>query len=435
MSGKTVHRLAYDNENMDMSVANASTSIEHGYHPVEVASALTLAIGFVQLFIAILGLDFLTVYFSDQIVAGFTTGAAVHVFVTQLKDVTGIYGTPRRTGIGNAILRVYDIVVEIYRTNPTTILVSTIAITLLYIGKKLINPLVVAHSPIPIPFELLMVIFGALASWLLHLESEFMVRTVGDIPTGLPLPSLPRLSILPYLIKEAIPIAVVTIAVHISMAKLLAKQNNYSVDGKQELYALGFTSTISSFFPVYPSSCSLARTMVNASAGTRTQLFAVFSSVFIFVVLQFGGTFLGPLPMKFFANSRPRWHILVNIPGTGEYRDVERYQQVNFVENVCVVRFDAPLLFTNVEKFREMVDVITRNWESVICNSELETKENSLLDEEETTRLSKFLIIDCSAFVYIDMMGVNCLKETYTDLLKQGIRVMFAAPKGESEET
>ncbi|XGW31985.1 hypothetical protein V3C99_010285 [Haemonchus contortus] len=495
MSGKTVHRLAYDNENMDMSVANASTSIEHSFHPVEVASALTLAIGFVQLSIAILGLDFLTVYFSDQIVAGFTTGAAVHVFVTQLKDVTGIYGTPRRTGIGNAILRVYDIVVEIYRTNPTTILVSTIAITLLYIGKKLINPLVVAHSPIPIPFELLMVIIGALASWLLHLESEFMVRTVGDIPTGLPLPSLPRLSILPYLIKEAIPIAVVTIAVHISMAKLLAKQNNYSVDGKQELYALGFTSTISSFFPVYPSSCSLARTMVNASAGTRTQLFAVFSSVFIFVVLQFGGTFLGPLPMCILASiiivaltdmfskfkqlpkiwsiskidwfiwvvaflatacidvveglvigilfalfttlirqQKPRWHILVNIPGTGEYRDVERYQQVNFVENVCVVRFDAPLLFTNVEKFREMVDVITRNWESVICNSELETKENSLLDEEETTRLSKFLIIDCSAFVYIDMMGVNCLKETYTDLLKQGIRVMFAAPKAPLRE-
>ncbi|VDO53267.1 unnamed protein product [Haemonchus placei] len=104
MSGKTVHRLAYDTENMDVSIANASTSIEHSFHPVEVASALTLAIGFVQLSIAILGLDFLTVYFSDQIVAGFTTGAAVHVFVTQLKDITGIYGTPRRTGIGNAIL-------------------------------------------------------------------------------------------------------------------------------------------------------------------------------------------------------------------------------------------------------------------------------------------------------------------------------------------
>uniref|UniRef100_A0A0N4WSP9 Sulfate_transp domain-containing protein n=1 Tax=Haemonchus placei TaxID=6290 RepID=A0A0N4WSP9_HAEPC len=103
----------------------------------------------------------------------------------------------------------------------------------------------------------------------------------------LPLPSLPRFSILPQLIKEAIPIAVVTIAVHISMAKLLAKQNNYTIDGKQELYALGFTSTISSFFPVYPSSCSLARTMVNASAGTRTQVDYIFGSHINFIVPPF----------------------------------------------------------------------------------------------------------------------------------------------------
>ncbi|PIO66699.1 hypothetical protein TELCIR_11577, partial [Teladorsagia circumcincta] len=111
--------------------------------------------------IAVLGLDFLTTYFSEQIVAGFTTGAAVHVFVTQLKDITGIYGTPRRDGLGNAMLRVFDIAVEIYRANLITLLVSTVAMTALYIGKKLINPRVVARSPVPIPFELLAIFLFA----------------------------------------------------------------------------------------------------------------------------------------------------------------------------------------------------------------------------------------------------------------------------------
>ncbi|KAK6010349.1 inorganic anion transporter, SulP family, partial [Ostertagia ostertagi] len=194
-------------------VSNTSAATEPSFQAIEVASALTLAIGLVQLMIAVLGLDFLTTYFSEQIVAGFTTGAAVHVFVTQLKDITGIYGTPRRDGIGNAMLRVFDIAVEIYRTNLTTILVSIVAMAMvvLYIGKK-------------------EVIFGALVSWLLHFEKKFEVRIVGDIPTGLPLPSLPRFAILPHLIKEAVPIAIVIVAVHISMAKLLAKQNNYSID-------------------------------------------------------------------------------------------------------------------------------------------------------------------------------------------------------------
>lgn len=57
-----------------------------------------------QIIVGLVGLDFVTTYFSEQLVAGFTTGASVHVFVTQLKDITGIYGTPRRAGVGNAIL-------------------------------------------------------------------------------------------------------------------------------------------------------------------------------------------------------------------------------------------------------------------------------------------------------------------------------------------
>ncbi|KAK6026077.1 inorganic anion transporter, SulP family, partial [Ostertagia ostertagi] len=195
MSGRTVYRLSHKSENISTMVSNTSAATEPSFQAIEVASALTLAIGLVQLMIAVLGLDFLTTYFSEQIVAGFTTGAAVHVFVTQLKDITGIYGTPRRDGIGNAML----------------------------------------------------------------------------VRGRLPLPSLPRFAILPHLIKEAVPIAIVIVAVHISMAKLLAKQNNYSIDSKQEVYAIGFTSSIASLFPVYPNSCSLARTMVNASAGTKTQ--------------------------------------------------------------------------------------------------------------------------------------------------------------------
>ncbi|PIO63639.1 hypothetical protein TELCIR_14755, partial [Teladorsagia circumcincta] len=155
MSGRTVYRLSHNYENISTIVSNASTPSEPSFQAIEVASALTLAIGIVQLTIAVLGLDFLTTYFSEQIVAGFTTGAAVHVFVTQLKDITGIYGTPRRDGLGNAMLRVFDIAVEIYRANLITLLVSTVAMTALYIGKKLINPRVVARTPVPIPFELL----------------------------------------------------------------------------------------------------------------------------------------------------------------------------------------------------------------------------------------------------------------------------------------
>lgn len=40
----------------------------------------------------------------------------------------------------------------------------------------------------------------------------------------------------------------------------------------QEFYAMGFTSVISGFFPVFPHSSSLSRTMVSANAGSKTQV-------------------------------------------------------------------------------------------------------------------------------------------------------------------
>ncbi|KAK6748659.1 hypothetical protein RB195_001336 [Necator americanus] len=499
MTGQTVHRVSTPT---DVNITHTiGTSAGSRYEPEEVASALTLTIGITQIVIGTAGLDFVTTYFSEQLVAGFTTGASVHVFVTQLKDITGIYGTPRRTGVGNAILRASDVILEIHRINWTTAIVSAITILLLTTGKKIVNPIVRKRSPVPIPFELLAIMLGMTISGILSLETKYFVAVVGHIPTGLPFPSLPRVELLPALLRDAISISVVIMAVHISMAKLLAKKYQYPIDVKQEFFAAGFTSTISSFFPVFPSSCSLARTLVNASAGSKTQLFAAFSSLFIFVVVQFSGTWLKVLPMCILASiiivalldmfakfqqlpgiwaiskidcaiwivaflatacidvmdglaiaiafallttvfrlQWPTWHILAHVKGTMEYRDVERYQQVDFVQGICIVRFDAPLLFTNVEQFRTMVYNVSKNWNSIACNfhatwdSGSEKEDASNQKRQSAPKRGRFLIIDCSGFVYVDMMGVNCLKEVYEDLLKKNIVVFFAAPKAPVRE-
>ncbi|WKY05211.1 hypothetical protein Q1695_005883 [Nippostrongylus brasiliensis] len=509
MTGNTVSRLVEHSSRNNSTIINNTT--EDLYQPIEVTTALSLAIGLILIVVAIAGLDFVTTYFSEQLVAGFTTGAAVHVFVTQLKDIFGVYGTPRRVGAANAILRATDVLTELYRANTTTIVVSLITMIILLIGNRYVNKRLTTYCTLPIPFELLVVLLGTIASWLLSLEIKFKVVVVGDIPTGLPLPTPPRLKLLPLVLVDAISIAAVIMAVHISMAKLLAKKHHYSIDSKQEVFALGFTSAIVSFFPVFPCSTSLARTVVNSNAGAKTQFFAVFSSLFIFLTLQFGGAFLGPLPMCVLASiivvalvdmflklrqlpelwrvskfdlaiwlvaftatafidvvsglviaivfalfttvvrlQWPNWHVLGNLIGSNDYRDIERYHQIRIVKNVSVVRFDAPLLFTNVERFREMVEAVVRDWDHPACNSHLETNDETIdVDECEDTarltkksaerdppsgRVSKFLIIDCSGMVYIDMMGVACLKEIYVDLKDKEVDVQFAAPKAPVRE-
>nr|CDJ82606.1 Sulphate transporter domain containing protein [Haemonchus contortus] len=111
------------------------------------------------------------------------------------------------------------------------------------------------------------------------------------------MPSLPNTSLVPYLISDAIPIAVVCYMFVMSMGKLFAKKHKYRTDATQEFYAVGIMSVASSFFPVYPVGASLSRSSVCEMSGANTQLYTVFSSTLLLTVILSLGPFLEPLPM------------------------------------------------------------------------------------------------------------------------------------------
>lgn len=50
---------------------------------------------------------------------------------------------------------------------------------------------------------------------------------------SLPIPSLPRLDLIPELIGDAFGMAVVIVAIHVSMAKMFAKKHRYKIDAGQ----------------------------------------------------------------------------------------------------------------------------------------------------------------------------------------------------------
>ncbi|VDM24587.1 unnamed protein product [Toxocara canis] len=251
-----------------LELANNETGLPDELHPlshIEVVSVLTLAIGLVNILMGMLHLEFITTYFSDQVVSGFSTAASMHVFVAQLKDVFSIRGLPKRTGFGQLFLRVFDIISHITSSNPYTIIIAVLSTVFLLVGKEIVGPFAKKklRLPVPIPFELILV--------LLLLRFFFFLL--------LPVPKLPRFDLIPQLVGDAFGIAAVIVAVHISLAKMFAKKLDYEIDPGQELYAIGFASAASSFFPVYPMACSLGRTLVNVEAGTKTQLIWLVSFV------------------------------------------------------------------------------------------------------------------------------------------------------------
>jgi MFS superfamily sulfate permease-like transporter len=78
--------------------------------------------------------------------------------------------------------------------------------------------------------------------------------------------------------------------------KLFTNKFHYQVDLSQELYAIGLSSTFSSFFKVYPTSSALARSMVLVESGARTQLASGVSAAFLLVTILFIGPLFEALP-------------------------------------------------------------------------------------------------------------------------------------------
>ena len=309
---------------------------------------------------------------------------------------------------------------------------------------------------------------------------------------------------------------------------MFGKKLHYKVDPGQELYALGLSSSLSSFFPIYPISCSLGRTIVNVEAGTKTQLSTLASSAFLIAIIAYFGQWLETLPMcvlsaivivalkgmakKFmdlrtlwplskidfsiwivafvatvgwdvtqglgiaiayallttvFRTQFPRWHFLGSLRGTNDFRDSQRYLEVIDHKGICIFRFDAPLLFTNVERFKDNIHKALNIWKercsppmSVAIPEELKIPEkdiekisNALTiksmdeiievnfdpfnlitpyfqpDKPFAGLLYKHFIIDCSGFTFVDYMGVNALKEVFTEMRSQRVLVYFAAAK------
>uniref|UniRef100_A0AC34FCU4 STAS domain-containing protein n=1 Tax=Panagrolaimus sp. ES5 TaxID=591445 RepID=A0AC34FCU4_9BILA len=479
-------------------------------------NSIAFCVGLIHIVMGILRLEIITTYFSDQLISGFTTAASLQVFSSQLKALFGIHGIKNPTGIANIFRRLYLIAKNIPHANIPTCITSACTIIALIIGKEFISPFLQKRLRLPTPFpvELVVVIISTLISYLINLHGRFHVDIVENIPTGLPSPSFPKFNDIPDLFPDAISIAVVVVAIHISLAQMFAKKLNYKVDSGQELYALGFASSLASFFPIYPVSCSLGRTMVNVESGTKTLLATITSSIFLLLIIIFMGKWLETLPMcvlsaivivalkgmakkfwdlkilwplskidfsiwvvSFLATAGldvtpgliisivyalmttvlrtqfPRWHFLSQLTGTCDYRDVKRYKETIEYKGICIYRFDSPLIFTNVERFKESIQKAFDIWlgdilpQQSILPEEIkvypgeEKKINHAFtihsledyitpDKPVAGLIYRHLIIDCSGFAYVDYMGVNALKEIFTEMRKQKVLMYFAAAKG-----
>ncbi|XP_035530162.1 prestin [Morone saxatilis] len=306
---------------------------------VQVAVVLTTLVGIIQLVLGILRFGFVAIYLTEPLVRGFTTAAAVHVVVSQLKYLLGVK-TARFSGPLSAIYSLKAVLTDITSTNVTTLILGLACLVFLYVTKDL-NERFKKKLPVPIPGEIIVVIVSTGVSYGMSLSGDYKVDVVGEIPTGLLPPAVPDFSLLPRLVTDSFAVAIVGFSMGISLAKTFALKYSYSVDGNQELIALGLCNFFSSFFQTFAITCSMSRSLVQESTGGKTQIAGLLSSLVVLLVVVAIGFVFQPLPQTALAAI-----IMVNLLGMfKQFRDIPLLWRTSRIElAIWLVAFVASVL-------------------------------------------------------------------------------------------
>jgi len=243
--------------------------------PAYLVAALQLALltGLLQLLLGAVRAGFMVHFLSRAAIGGFTSAAALLIALSQMKNLLGVSG-----GSGESAFQVASgLILHLGETHPLAVSMGLGAITLLLVLQRL--------AP-RIPGPLVVVVFGTLLTALLNLDQDG-VRTVGDLPHGLPPFAIPVFSFeqLFSLLPASLIIAMVGYLESFAVAGLIADKEKYRIDPNRELLGLGVANMATSFFSGYPVTGGFSRTAVNHRAGARTGLSGLVTALIISAIL------------------------------------------------------------------------------------------------------------------------------------------------------
>ena len=247
---------------------------------------LTFMVGVIQLVLGLARLGALVTFISHAVVVGFTAGAAALIVTSQLKYVIGL----TLPGSDSFVTNLTAVVTHLGEANAYALLVAGTTLGV-YLLSKWLRP--------RWPAMLLAMAASGTVCYGIGGPAHG-IAMVGALPAGLPVPTLPDLSLdrLQSLLSGAFAVALLCLVEAVSIARALAARAHERLDGNQEFIGQGLSNVVGSLMSCYPGSGSFTRSGANIDAGARTPLAGVLWSVFIALVVLLlpGATAFLPMP-------------------------------------------------------------------------------------------------------------------------------------------
>ena len=391
---------------------------------------------------------------------GFKGGVAFFLASTQLPKLFGF-----SAGHGGDFWdRMGHFLGGLGQTNPTSLVRGLTALAVLLLGKTVLKDR---------PVALFVVIGGIVAAGVFRLN-ERGVALLGEIPQGLPMPSLPLVTradintIFPLSMACFVLAAVETSAI----GRMFGAKHGYRLDATQEFLAIGAANLMAGLGSAFPVSGGMSQSLVNETGGARSPLSGLVAALITLLVALFFTGLLRDLPQPVLAAiilvavtglvkidtlrhiwrfsrtefavamaallgvlgsgllngvllgvamslllllrraSRPRVTGLGRVPGTTYFADLARHPENERVNDVLVVRNEGALLYFNIDHVRDRVA--------------------ALIAERE--RRPRLLIFFMGNVPHVDLTGVEFLIDLEATCQRSGIEFRLAEVHGEVRE-
>lgn len=254
---------------------------KHGYEGLAVA---TIIAGILIVLMGIARFGVLLKFIPFPVTTGFTTGIALVIFTSQIKDFFGL----QIDKVPPQFLEKCTIFcLQAYTWNKWAFLVASSTLVLLCILRRFYPRL---------PGAMVAITLATVMSYIFNLPLETIYSKFGEIPRVLPTPSFPVISY--DLIKKVFPDAI-TIAMLGAIESLLSAVVADGMTGNRhrsncELVAQGLANIGSIIFGGIPATGAIARTSANIRMGAKTPIAGMIHAITLLLLMLL----LAPLAAK-----------------------------------------------------------------------------------------------------------------------------------------
>lgn len=266
------------------------------------ASMATLLAAMVGLMLWLAGqlkLGWIMQFISRGVSAGFVSGAAVLIFVSQIKYLTAVPMS------GNSLSGyVNSLLANISHWHMLTFAIGAAAFVLLCINRYGRRQVWQSWLPYKMAkwlerlFPLLLIVVAIGCSAVFAWQSRG-VATIGSIPNGLPsftLPYLPSVQQLIGLLPAAGLMALIIFISSSSVAGTYARLRGEPFAANLELKSLGLANMAGGFFQSFAVAGGFSRTAINVDSGASSPIASVVTAGVMVLALLAFGNILAPMP-------------------------------------------------------------------------------------------------------------------------------------------